>query len=133
MTKTFDTWYSAHKQKFCELVEAGASSEQLETFLAESYAAGYTQCRDDHLDAKPTAWRHVMSSGLVVYYHTKDYLDPDVVHISPLYALPPSREPLSEKQIDVITDRYFMRGTVRPQYQLYRAYIKAIEALHGIK
>lgn len=137
MATTFESWFATtndfSRERFIELVESNASIEKLESFLQGSYQAGYKECVKNLSEQEPEAWKHVMNDGFAVYYHAKDYFDPQVQKIIPVYGLPTARQPLSDKQIDMLTDRYHGRGTVRPQYQLYRAYVRAIEALHGIK
>ncbi len=130
---TFNTWYDTNNYDKTRLQEAIDSGANLESILKSCYEAGYNQCVQEHLSVEPTAWQHTMDDGLVVYYHTKNYVDPSVAKIRPMYSVPPARQPLSDKQVDMLTDRYWGRGTTKPQYHLYRAYVRAIEAIHGIK
>ena len=46
---------------------------------------------------------------------------------------PPQRKPLTDEQIDAVTDAQWAKGVNKPIYAAHRAYARAIEAAHGIK
>lgn len=123
---TFEEWLEATRPQLPAL------SQQLEHVLELAYKVGYKTALENQLTAEPVAWEHVLLDGLSIYYNNREYLDPKVREIKPLYRFPPPRIPLTEKQIDMLTDRYWGRGTVKPAYYNYRQYVRAIEKLHGI-
>lgn len=113
--------------------ESIRNQEQLENVLELAYKTGYKDALEEQIKAEPVAWEHTFVDGLKVYYPHKEYLDPRVKQLLPLYRYPPPREPLTEKQIDMLTDRYLGRGTVKPAYSIYRQYVRAVEKMHGIQ
>ena len=51
----------------------------------------------------------------------------------PLYAAPqPKREPLTDEDIDQVTDTQWESNNHKPIYAAHRAYARAIERAHGI-
>jgi hypothetical protein len=110
--------------------------------------------------AKPVAWRYKPMVGSPwslsddAYYvsckRDRGYL------VEPLYAAPapvqqgtfhsthvdrhralhaamqPVQHPLSDEQIDAITDQQWAQNNHRPVYAAHRAFARAIEAAHGI-
>jgi hypothetical protein len=53
--------------------------------------------------------------------------------VQPLYPPPPHRQPLTDEEIDAVTDQQWARSVNKPIYAAHRAYARAIEAAHGIK
>ena len=53
--------------------------------------------------------------------------------VAPLYAAPPQRKPLTDEEIDRITDAQWASNNHKPIYAAHRAYARAVEAAHGIK
>ena len=43
------------------------------------------------------------------------------------------RKPLTDEEIDAVTDSQWAKGVNKPIYAAHRAYARAIEAAHGIK
>ena len=125
----FEEWLASVQSRLVEI----KTQEQLQHFLELAFKTGYKAALDYQLSADPVAWEHVITDGLSVYYPHREYLDPMVKNLLPLYRYPPARQPLSDKTIDMLTDRYWGRSTVRPQYNTYRQYVHAVEKLHGIQ
>ena len=50
----------------------------------------------------------------------------------PLYTAPLKREPLTDEEIDKVTDAQWARNNHQPIYAAHRAYARAIERAHGI-
>lgn len=48
-------------------------------------------------------------------------------------AQPLQRKPLTDEEIDAVTDSQWAKGVNKPIYAAHRAYARAIEAAHGIK
>lgn len=126
-------WLENIKPKLlAKLLEDSVSRDQLETILEIAYKSGYKLALESQASAEPVAWEHTFRDGLKIFYPHKEYLDLRVSDIKPLYRYPPPREPLTDKQIDMLTDRHWGRGTVKPAYNLYRQYVRAVEKMHGI-
>ena len=51
----------------------------------------------------------------------------------PLYATPPQRKPLTDEEIDKVTDAQWAQNNHKPIYAAHRAYARAIEQEHGIE
>ena len=49
-----------------------------------------------------------------------------------LYTHPPQRKPLTDEEIDRITDQQWAQNNHKPIYAAHRAYARAIEQAHGI-
>ena len=52
---------------------------------------------------------------------------------TPLYTAPPQRKPLTDEEIDRVTDQQWAQNNHKPIYAAHRAYARAVEAAHGIK
>ena len=46
----------------------------------------------------------------------------------PFYTHPPQRKPLTDEEIDAVTDSQWAKGVNKPIYAAHRAYARAIEA-----
>ena len=51
---------------------------------------------------------------------------------TPLYTAPPQRKPLTDEEIDRVTDQQWAQNNHKPIYAAHRAYARAVEAAHGI-
>lgn len=71
---------------------------------------------------EPVAWFRY-ENGMRIYYETKAWDD-----LQPLFASPPSREPLTDEQIDACWDGLTPSGYGKSRYDIARA----IERAHGI-
>lgn len=49
-----------------------------------------------------------------------------------LYTSPPQRKPLTDEEIDKVTDAQWAQNNHKPIYAAHRAYARAIEKAHGI-
>lgn len=114
------------------VLERDLDRDQFEFLLEQAYKSGSKAALEDLYSAEPVAWEHTFQDGLRVYYPHQEYLDPRVLDIQPMFRDPPPRQPLSDKYIDMITDRYWGRTTTKPNYQAYRQYVRAVEKAHGI-
>jgi hypothetical protein len=54
-------------------------------------------------------------------------------YTGPLYAAAPQAKPLTDEQIDAVTDVQWAANNNKPVYAAHRAFARAIEAAHGIK
>ena len=84
------------------------------------------------LEQKPVAWK-LPDKNVVFWEDTKEVdeyhgFEPTI----PLYPHP-QRKPLTDEEIDAVTDLQWAKGVNKPIYAAHRAYARAIEAAHGIK
>ena len=78
---------------------------------------------------KPVAWCDQYESHIDGLRH---YSDGGAREI-PLYTAPqPKREPLTDEDIDQVTDTQWASNNHKPIYAAHRAYARAIERAHGI-
>ena len=49
------------------------------------------------------------------------------------YTHPPQRKPLTDEEIDKVTDAQWAQNNHKPIYAAHRAYARAIERAHGIR
>ena len=73
---------------------------------------------------EPVAWISKEKSLL-----SWDKFYPDM---TPLFTAPPQRKPLTDEEIDHITDQQWTANHDTPVYAAHRAYARAIERAHGI-
>lgn len=79
-------------------------------------------------EQEPVAWWHRKSNTF-----TSGNLVSNFAEWTPLYAAPqPKREPLTDEDIDQVTDTQWASNNHKPIYAAHRAYARAIERAHGI-
>ena len=81
-------------------------------------------------------WRNTKTGGRGVYFEDPARffnadLDGDY-EWTPMVAATPPRAPLTDAQIDAVTDAQWGRTAHPGHYAAYRAYARAVEAAHGI-
>lgn len=80
---------------------------------------------------KPVAWIDITDEGHIVS-SPRMYSDGSREE-RPLYTAPqPKREPLTDEDIDQVTDTQWASNNHKPIYAAHRAYARAIERAHGI-
>ena len=79
---------------------------------------------------EPVAWAYVNSDDECeqIEYETP----PNHPSITPLYAAPPQRKPLTNEEIDRMTRERWGSKLLGAEVQVHREYARAIERAHGI-
>ena len=109
-----------YQQAAGELRRLYFENEKLRAALAEQPA-----------EQEPVAWIDITDEGQIVS-SPRMYSDGSREE-RPLYAAPqPKREPLTDEDIDQVTDTQWASNNHRPIYAAHRAYARAIERAHGI-
>jgi hypothetical protein len=100
----------------------------LRAALAEQIVA--SDCSNSH---QPDAWRTEARNefGLPVFFCASEVKQagPGLI---PLYTAPPQRRPLTDEEIDEVTNSQWDRLNNKPIYAAHRAYARAIERAHSI-
>ena len=105
--------------------ESDPVAQDLKAALAEPVqepVAWYSEAR--HIDSAWAAAVTLKHPGPEGKYMRK---------VTPLYTAPPQRKPLTDEEIDRITDQQWAANNHKPIYAAHRAYARAIERAHGIK
>ena len=88
-------------------------------------------------EQEPVAWMFTENekygNAVVLKKHKPKTYDSNWWSMTPLYTAPPQRKPLTDEEIDRITDAQWASNNHKPVYAAHRAYARAIEAAHGIK
>jgi len=89
-----------------------------------------SDCSDSH---EPDAWRTEERNehGLPVFFCASEVKQagPGLI---PLYTSPPQRKPMTDEEIDKVTDSQWATNNHKPIYAAHRAYARAVEAFHQI-
>jgi len=78
---------------------------------------------------EPVAW---IEHGLVEAHDGLVWEKGSVGHYTALYTAPTPRKPLTDEEIDRVTDQQWAQHDHKPIYAAHRAYARAIERAHGI-
>jgi hypothetical protein len=78
----------------------------------------------------PVAWWNGRET--VWFEHELMGTNPPIENPIPLYAAPTPRKPLTDEEIDRVTDQQWAKNNHSPIYAAHRAYARAVERAHGI-
>lgn len=83
--------------------------------------------KEQQTQQEPVAWRHKGAGHFTVTPLVSKFSEWE-----PLYAAPPQRKPMTDEEIDRITDAQWAANNHKPMYAAHRAYARAIERAHNI-
>ena len=98
-------------------------------------------------EQEPVAWADEIIDDLHAQYNTDGIKEIDsgdalirldeaiaaVEEAEKRHTAPPQRKPLTDEEIDRVTDQQWAQNNHKPIYAAHRAYARAVEAAHGIK
>ena len=108
-------FYDAKESLRYAIEQAEQAEQEPVAWMFQHEETGRTMC----VDAQQVEWGFEKGN-------------PRLKKIAPLYTAPTPRKPLTDEEIDRVTDQQWAQNNHKPIYAAHRAYARALERAHGI-